>query len=200
MTVFGTALSLSSCGGGGGSSNAAFGKNNITLRQFKNGSRIIYLQAGSGFVVRLDPTLEETSSEIWGYAYPAQLGLDVNPGNTFKAVFQGLSLLEDDQTPIKGELKVMVGYQGYEYSEETGFTSFLGFPSSINPQLSLSAPLEITLDMDKGTWKTHIPDGSVVSYSPSTSHYVFGETGGSSNSTTTLFEQERSGFFVIISL
>lgn len=198
VSLFTTAVTLSSCGGAG---DAEVSRGSITYRQFMNGSKIIYLQAGSGFVLRGDPDLQSSGTQSWGYAFPAQLGIGATPGPEFQASFFGLNASAQEDEVMKGTVTFNVGFGGYSYSKETGFTAFLGFPSSLDPQLQLSAPLKISLNFDTLTWKTSIPDGSVVSWSNSySSTYIFGEGGGSGSSASTLFAQEREGAFDIMGL
>lgn len=193
-TLFATSVTLTSCGGGG----TEEADNTLSLSQFKSGSRGILLQAGSAFILRADTTATETGGMLQGYAYPAEMGLNSLPSTQYQATFYGLNGT-DPKAPLTGTVKVNVGYIGYSYSKETGFTSFLGFPSAINPQLQLSQPLEITLDMDKHEWKSKIPDGSTLHYnSANGSFYNFGA--GSSADTTTEFPQERQGTFYVFSL
>lgn len=197
-TVFATSVSLTACGGGGGDE----ARGTITYRQFVNGLKVIYLQAGSGFVLKGDPNLVDSGTQAWGYAYPASLGLQAMPGAQYQASFFGLVKPEDEESPLKGQVMFYVGFGDYTYSNSDGFTSFLGFPSGISPQLTLSGPLELTLDFDTRMWKTHIPDGSTLKYNNSSSNtmYTFSEEGGSATSTNTKFAQDRSGSFDILQM
>ena len=197
-TVLATSVSLTACGGGGDDSNGT-----ISYRQFVNGLKIIYLQAGSGLVLRGDPNLADSGTQPWGFAYPASLGLQVsNPGRKYQASFIGLMKPEDEDAPMKGVYEFSVGYAGNQYSSDDGFTSFLGFPASIGPDLALSGPLQLQIDFDQRMWKTRIPDGSTLKYDTSDSKrsYTFGDEGGTSTSTTVKFPQERQGFFDVLAL
>lgn len=192
-----TVLTLNSCGGGEGDDH----RGTITYRQFLGGSKLIYLQAGSGMVLRCDPDMMASGTQSWGYAYPAYLGINVAPGPEFQASFIGLAEHKNDDAPMHGSVTFYVGYAGHTYSKDTGFTAFLGFPGSISPQLQLAAPLQLTLDFDAHTWKTRIPDGSSLKWdNNATNHtFVFGDTGGNMSSSDTLIEQERTGTFDIMS-
>ena len=190
-----TALTLNSCGGGGEEET----RGTITYNQFLNGSKGLYLQAGSGMILRCEPDLVNSSSQSWGYFYPVEQGIGAIPGPEYQAAFAGLAGHRDDNTPMQGSVTIFVGYAGHSYSKETGFTGFLGFPSNVDPQLQLAGPLKVTLNFDTRTWKTMIPNGSVLSMNiAGIETHVFSDDGSNTSSNGFIIEQEREGSFDVM--
>lgn len=201
-TLLTTSAVLSACGGGGGGGAAGdLSRSSISYRQFTNGIKAIYLQSGSGLVLRGDPDLMTEGTQPWGYAYPAQMGLYATPGSEYHASFFGFTAPADEDAPLTGSVVINVGFNGYKYSNDGGLPAFLGFPSALSASIQLAGPLEITLNFDNMTWKTHIPDGSIVTWSNNgLNTRVFGEDGGSLSVGDTVVSQERTGSFDIMRL
>lgn len=198
-TLFATSLSLTACGGGGGNEET---RGSITYNQLLNGGKIIYLQAGSGMVLRGDPGLMDSGTLPWGYCYPAGMGLSANP-QVFQAVFAGVKIPEDKTTKITGTITCEIGYGGASYSEDTGFCAFMGFPSGLNPQIQLSGPMRLELDFDTRRWTMTLPDQTVVIYNYGGTRpigtVVEGSWKGVSFGTTEVTPTaEKSGFFDIM--
>lgn len=158
-TVFATSVSLTACGGGGNEET----RGSITYNQLLNGGKIIYLQAGSGMILRGDPGLMDSGTLPWGYCYPAGMGLSANP-QAFQAVFYGIQIPEDKTTKITGTITCKIGYSGASYSEDTGFGAFMGFPSGLRPQIQLSRPMELKLNFDTREWTMALPEQTIVVY------------------------------------
>lgn len=106
---------------------------------------------------------------------------------------------------MTGVITCTVGYSGASYSKATGFTAFMGFPSAIDPQIQLSAPMELELNFDSHTWKMTLPDQTTIAYLPPSGHHVIasvvdgqwqGITGLGTNDIAPT--AEKSGFFDIM--
>lgn len=158
-TLFATSLSLTACGGGGNEET----RGSITYNQLLNGGKIIYLQAGSGMILRGDPGLMDSGTLPWGYCYPAGMGFSANPP-AFQAAFAAIQIPEDKSAKITGIVRCEIGYAGATYAEESQFAAFMGFPLGVAAQIQLSEPMKLELDFDKHRWTLTLPEQTTVVY------------------------------------